>query len=139
MNTTTFQEKEPRLLRKMALGKAMIDHFSELPGDNYLDWYNAFLALSQCEDEEEMAKKFTVWEPFESCSLEELIETVDIAADSIYSDYVHILDLVQKGLSRSKSKENPLDLNNVDIYNLLELGYAEHQKDISHCPKIGFF
>jgi len=125
MNMQISNSQEPCLLKKIALGKAMGDYFCELSGDGYMGWYNAFVELSQCKDENEMEEKFTVWEPFESSSLEELLETVEMAADSIYADFTYILETAKKGMLKEEGLIRYFGIAKTDMSRMLELGFAE--------------
>lgn len=128
MNDPFLNNTPPDALDKWCYGKAMINLFRDLPGDDYVKFYDAFEILQQCRDTHEMHKRFNVPLSCKNKTVAEMVRAVSTLGNSYYIDILSLFEILEKGLMAHGSGFSRRADSRADMRTLFNLGYAEFLK-----------
>lgn len=128
MDAPFLNNTPPDALDKWCYGKAMIHIFRDLPGHDYVEFYDAFEILQQCRDSHEMHKRFNVPLSCKNKTVAEMVLRVNMLGNNYYIGILSLFGILEKGLMAHGSGFSRLTDRRTDMRTLFNLGYAEFLK-----------
>lgn len=130
MDDLFLNKTPPDALDKWCYGKAMVHIFRDLPGHDYVEFYDAFEALQQCRDAHEMHERFHVHAFYEGKGPAEIVKTVIALGNGYYLEIMSLFDMFRRGLMAPDSGFDPCIARQADMRTLFNLGYTEFLKGV---------
>lgn len=87
--------------------------------------YQAYLHLNDCAgaQETELDDGIVVWQPFEHCSLSDLVEKIEEMAAVLLADFKEVLEAAKAGIvDQTLSGQLDSDMNALDMAGLADIG-----------------
>jgi hypothetical protein len=130
MDDLFLNKTPPDALDKWCYGKAMVHIFRDLPGHDYVEFYDAFEILQQCRDTHEMHRRFNIPSSCKNKTVAEMVRAVSTLGNSYYIDILSLFGILEKGLMAHGSGFFRRADSRTDMHTLFNLGYAEFLKGV---------